>query len=132
MVQSSACSVCLGQYIGDKYPVSLPCGHIFCYECIQQLSPKICPIDRQPFEDSDVRRIYNEGEEETPLEKHQSVGDYLAQVTRRINELETSNQQLLQRETEHQVAITALETQNRQLISDHETELNQQREERNL
>ncbi|XP_055448210.1 tripartite motif-containing protein 65 isoform X2 [Psammomys obesus] len=44
------CSICLGRY---RDPVSLPCGHSFCANCIQDswrcCEEKTCPQCRQPF-----------------------------------------------------------------------------------
>lgn len=44
------CSICLGRY---RDPVSLPCGHSFCTNCIQdswrRCEEKTCPQCRQPF-----------------------------------------------------------------------------------
>lgn len=43
------CPICLGRYCD---PVTLPCGHTFCGNCIQdswRCCEKICPECRQPF-----------------------------------------------------------------------------------
>lgn len=43
------CSICLGPY---RDPVTLPCGHSFCGNCIQdswRCCEKTCPECRQPF-----------------------------------------------------------------------------------
>lgn len=43
------CSICLGRY---RDPVTLPCGHSFCGNCIQdswRSCEKSCPECRQPF-----------------------------------------------------------------------------------
>lgn len=43
------CSICLGRY---RDPVTLPCGHNFCGNCIQdswRCCEKTCPECRQPF-----------------------------------------------------------------------------------
>lgn len=43
------CSICLGRY---RDPVTLPCGHSFCGNCIQdswRCCEKTCPECRQPF-----------------------------------------------------------------------------------
>lgn len=43
------CSICLGRY---QDPVTLPCGHSFCGNCIQdswRCCEKTCPECRQPF-----------------------------------------------------------------------------------
>lgn len=43
------CSICLGRYCD---PVTLPCGHSFCGNCIQnswRCCEKTCPECRQPF-----------------------------------------------------------------------------------
>lgn len=51
------CSICLGRY---RDPVTLPCGHSFCGDCIQdswRCCEKTCPECRQPFpEGATLRR----------------------------------------------------------------------------
>jgi len=47
------CAVCYHQYNeGDHMPVMLPCGHSFCYECVQEMrriARARCPTCRESF-----------------------------------------------------------------------------------
>ena len=98
LFQSNVCAVCMEQYTDGKFPVGLPCGHLFCCQCVKHILDavglNICPIDRQLFSVSHVQRIYNNGEEETPREKLQNVTEYLTQLERKNSELESRNQHL--------------------------------------
>ena len=98
--QSNDCTVCLEQFTDTNYPACLPCGHTICSRCTKRVS-NLCPIDRKGFTQAEVRRIYNNGEEETADQKLQSVAD-------RLKELETRNEELVA----HQ---TGLENRNKQL-----------------
>lgn len=46
------CGVCFKQYNhSEKKPLSLPCGHTFCLECLRQISKHQvikCPFDKVP------------------------------------------------------------------------------------
>jgi len=123
LFQSNVCSVCLAHYTEDNHPVVLTgCGHIFCHPCVQQLvttanssddSLVCCPIDRQPFAMTDVRRIYNTEEGKTPRDNFQDLIDDLTRLELENNEFE-SNNRIRNR------LVNALQTENQ--------ELNQQRE----
>ena len=123
--QSNVCSVCLEQYTDQRHPVTLRCGHVLCQPCSRRVD-NVCPIDRERFEDDDVRKLFNDGEEETPEQKLNSVIDYLARLGRKNNELEEQNRQLI---TTHETQLneqrqinSALEDRNRQLITEQQTQ----------
>ena len=142
LFQSSECSVCLEHYTDEQYPVGLACGHVFCCRCVQRVVERAasnaangdsncyCPIDRQRFVESDVRRIYNEAEEETPGEKLQNVAEFLAQLQQKNSELELRNQQLVNRENQLQQLVTAkisdLKAENQRLVQAHKRQLTEQ------
>jgi len=128
LVQSNECSVCYESYTEETFPVVLACGHIFCNPCVQQIvatanGPNnsevltLCPADRQPFEMTDVRRIYNTEQAKTPREKLEDVMDELSRLELENNEFESTSQ-IRNR------LVDALQTENRELIRD----LKQQRE----
>ncbi|KAF8347624.1 hypothetical protein F5887DRAFT_881870 [Amanita rubescens] len=46
----STCDVCLEQYGADhKAPYSIYCGHVFCLDCINRISPPECPLCRMAY-----------------------------------------------------------------------------------
>ncbi|KAF8996672.1 hypothetical protein BDZ89DRAFT_796060 [Hymenopellis radicata] len=58
VVFPTMCAICLGPY---KDAVSIPCGHIFCEECL--LNVTHCPKCRRPFRDgiphhTAIRRVF--------------------------------------------------------------------------
>ncbi|KAF8066654.1 hypothetical protein FPV67DRAFT_1495829 [Lyophyllum atratum] len=62
---SSCCDVCLEPLTYDepRPPFAIPCGHIFCIECLHQMHPSICPLCRKPFiPDRSKKLITGEGE----------------------------------------------------------------------
>ena len=144
MYQSNECTVCCEHYTDEKYPVVLPCGHVFCWSCVQRLDNN-CPIDRQHFAQSRIRRIYNEGEtpvEETPEQKLQNVADFLTQLQQKNSDLEsrdrrnqdTISDQLKKLDEQREGHRNALirqaadfETLNEQLVEAHDAQMNQQR-----
>ncbi|KAJ7097640.1 hypothetical protein C8R44DRAFT_643327 [Mycena epipterygia] len=47
----SACDVCLEPFGAElKAPCSIPCGHVFCVSCLQNVPRPTCPLCRTPFE----------------------------------------------------------------------------------
>lgn len=48
---SSCCDVCLEllTYDEPKPPYAIPCGHIFCKDCLHTINPRICPLCRKAF-----------------------------------------------------------------------------------
>ena len=45
------CGVCFKQYNhSEKKPLSLPCGHTFCLECLRQISKHTAAIIKCPFD----------------------------------------------------------------------------------
>ncbi|CAK4071299.1 unnamed protein product [Aphanomyces euteiches] len=46
LIEGFVCSICLEK---DVNRVLIPCGHIFCNTCIEQLPRKKCPVCRQDF-----------------------------------------------------------------------------------
>ncbi|KAJ6551218.1 hypothetical protein B0H19DRAFT_164463 [Mycena capillaripes] len=47
----SACDVCLEPFGAElKAPCSIPCGHIFCVNCLHQVARPTCPLCRTPFD----------------------------------------------------------------------------------
>ena len=150
LFQSSECSVCLEHYTTTKYPVGLACGHVFCCSCVKRImnaasaaaADNYCPIDRQRFAMSDIRRIYNDGEEETPGQKLQTVAEFMTQLQQKNTELESQNRQNLGRISrlkrtldeqgaKHQTALNVkaalYQTQCRKLVEAHDAQMNHQR-----
>lgn len=100
LVQSSECCVCFELYTELKYPVALPCGHVFCCHCVQSIvvsarTRGYCPIDRQRFAESDTRRIYNNEEEETPRKNMAKVIEQLQQNNAQLLSLSEQQRKIL-------------------------------------
>ncbi|KAF9042719.1 hypothetical protein BDZ89DRAFT_253374 [Hymenopellis radicata] len=92
---SSTCDVCLNPYVfdgqnTDQSPHTIPCGHIFCRECLQSivsmrsasfLMPTqgngVCPLCRKPFRDmTAVRKLHMDAaptEPEIPSQSEEQV-----------------------------------------------------------
>ena len=53
------CPICLMPFSESSVPCETPCGHRFCFACIDTwLSDhKTCPFDRRPLQKSDIRTI---------------------------------------------------------------------------
>jgi len=71
--QSDKCRICDERYSTEKYPVSLPCGHVICTECERgvsraSLSP-LCPFCRRRYHSGDLRRIFNDAEERSAYQE---------------------------------------------------------------
>ena len=52
LTDALTCGLCLEQYsdeTGEHLPLSLPCGHSFCFKCVGSLQSKCCPNDRTKF-----------------------------------------------------------------------------------
>ncbi|KAJ7468970.1 hypothetical protein B0H11DRAFT_1729506 [Mycena galericulata] len=55
----SACDVCLDPFNAElKAPCSIPCGHIFCVNCLQQLAHPTCPLCRTTFQARHTIRLH--------------------------------------------------------------------------
>ncbi|KAJ7267261.1 hypothetical protein C8J57DRAFT_1067964 [Mycena rebaudengoi] len=47
----SACDVCLEPFgAEEKAPCSIPCGHVFCANCLHHIARPTCPLCRKVFE----------------------------------------------------------------------------------
>ncbi|KIK57325.1 hypothetical protein GYMLUDRAFT_98670 [Collybiopsis luxurians FD-317 M1] len=60
---SSSCDVCLEPYEWDdiqRTPHIIDCGHVFCAQCLDRVSPTRCPVCRKLFLPSEVRKLYVE------------------------------------------------------------------------
>ncbi|GBE84310.1 hypothetical protein SCP_0602880 [Sparassis crispa] len=60
----SLCDVCAEEYGPHNYPHSIPCGHVLCLDCcnniLQKTSPRLtpsCPFCRVQFTSDDIRLI---------------------------------------------------------------------------
>ncbi|KAJ3792869.1 hypothetical protein GGU11DRAFT_692835 [Lentinula aff. detonsa] len=63
---SSRCDICLDPFewnSTDRTPHIINCGHVFCAECLHQVFPTSCPLCRELFEPSEVRKLYVEPSE---------------------------------------------------------------------
>ncbi|KAJ6618161.1 hypothetical protein B0H10DRAFT_1267336 [Mycena sp. CBHHK59/15] len=55
----SACDVCLEPFgVELKAPCSIPCGHVFCVNCLQHIARPTCPLCRTPFEARNTIRLH--------------------------------------------------------------------------
>ncbi|KAJ7220644.1 hypothetical protein GGX14DRAFT_354494 [Mycena pura] len=55
----SACDVCLEPFSADlKAPCSIPCGHVFCVNCLQQVERPTCPLCRKPFNERHMIKLH--------------------------------------------------------------------------
>ncbi|KAJ7251110.1 hypothetical protein B0H12DRAFT_1018771 [Mycena haematopus] len=55
----SACDVCLEPFGAElKAPCSITCGHVFCLNCLQQVSRPTCPLCRTPFDARHTIRLH--------------------------------------------------------------------------
>ncbi|CAL1710963.1 unnamed protein product [Somion occarium] len=58
---SSVCDVCLEPYGWEEQartPHAIPCGHIFCYSCLQLTTPSNCPLCRKAFLPQRIKKIH--------------------------------------------------------------------------
>ncbi|KAJ7071206.1 hypothetical protein C8F01DRAFT_1109541 [Mycena amicta] len=53
------CDVCLEAYTNSA-PYAIPCGHIFCENCLRNVEPSNCPLCRRPFAEDRKKRLYVE------------------------------------------------------------------------
>lgn len=57
---SSCCDVCLEKYTWDdpaQLPYAIPCGHIFCETCLTAITPPNCPLCRNSFDRSTIKKL---------------------------------------------------------------------------
>ncbi|KAH8823173.1 hypothetical protein DL96DRAFT_265221 [Flagelloscypha sp. PMI_526] len=55
----SKCDVCLDQFgLAEKIPTCIPCGHIFCHECFDQLPRQKCPLCQEQFNPGSKVKLY--------------------------------------------------------------------------
>ncbi|KAJ6498582.1 hypothetical protein C8R47DRAFT_971708 [Mycena vitilis] len=55
----STCDICLEPFGADlKAPCSIPCGHVFCVNCLHQLPRPSCPFCRTPFESRQAIKLH--------------------------------------------------------------------------
>ncbi|TFK20056.1 hypothetical protein FA15DRAFT_647531 [Coprinopsis marcescibilis] len=47
---TSSCDVCLDSFSANKVPCSISCGHVFCVQCLEHISPPTCPMCRKAFD----------------------------------------------------------------------------------
>ncbi|KAF7310756.1 RING-type domain-containing protein [Mycena chlorophos] len=58
---SSTCDVCLESFLSLEGEVfAIPCGHLFCLNCLQNIRPPTCPMCRRSFAHERAKRIYIE------------------------------------------------------------------------
>ncbi|KAF9025279.1 hypothetical protein BDZ89DRAFT_1161846 [Hymenopellis radicata] len=59
---SSTCDICYDLYKGapgtPHAPHSIPCGHVFCKECLTSVVPRLCPFCRHPFAVQTIRKLH--------------------------------------------------------------------------
>ncbi|CAA7257507.1 unnamed protein product [Cyclocybe aegerita] len=55
----SSCDICFEIFGQDlKAPCSIACGHVFCIECIAQLTTRLCPLCRSEFDEDSCIRLH--------------------------------------------------------------------------
>ena len=47
LLEANTCTICLQLFFR---PVTLPCGHTFCEECMERIATPVCPVCRAPFD----------------------------------------------------------------------------------
>ncbi|GAW09064.1 hypothetical protein LENED_011193 [Lentinula edodes] len=60
---SSCCDVCLDPYSWQeettlKEPYAIPCGHIFCKECLERTATATCPLCRKRFNRDSIKKLH--------------------------------------------------------------------------
>ncbi|KAJ3739034.1 hypothetical protein DFH05DRAFT_710155 [Lentinula detonsa] len=61
--RSSCCDVCLDPYSWQdestlKEPYAIPCGHIFCKECLERTATSTCPLCRKRFSRDSIKKLH--------------------------------------------------------------------------
>ena len=96
IIQNNDCISCFEHYTEDRFPMVIPCGHILCSECITKL--KMCPLDRQAFEQNKAVQVFNAAEEKSELEKlvdfTDTMRNLMAEKNGKIQKLEEGNKKL--------------------------------------
>ncbi|KAF8654996.1 hypothetical protein AX16_003300 [Volvariella volvacea WC 439] len=66
--RTSTCAVCWEPFgIGEKGPCAIPCGHVFCVDCIRQLERNSCPLCRVDFQPQSIVKLFLGEYTDTPL-----------------------------------------------------------------
>lgn len=53
-----SCEICTEQYKNDTVPACLPCGHVFCNDCLHRINNKACPTCRRTYDTDQIRRVF--------------------------------------------------------------------------
>ncbi|KAJ3759385.1 hypothetical protein FB446DRAFT_633045 [Lentinula raphanica] len=96
--RSSCCDVCLDPYSWQddstlKEPYAIPCGHIFCKECLERTATATCPLCRKRFSRDAIKRLHMdappaEDEDSEIVHKLISAWDDEVEVTNVLEEVE--------------------------------------------
>ena len=76
--QSNECHICEESYTNTKHPTCLPCGHVLCSQCENELhGPTVrdtpCPFCRRRYHAYETRRIYNNADITVEFDRMQAV-----------------------------------------------------------
>ncbi|KAJ6482486.1 hypothetical protein C8R45DRAFT_303164 [Mycena sanguinolenta] len=91
----SACDVCLDPFGAEsKAPCSITCGHVFCVNCLQQVSRPTCPMCRTPFDARHTIRLHIDLDNISPsspdIALPSNADDGARQLQNRITDLATN------------------------------------------
>ncbi|KAF8201315.1 hypothetical protein K438DRAFT_1582265 [Mycena galopus ATCC 62051] len=92
LAPGSACDVCLEPFGAElKAPCSIPCGHVFCVNCLHQVARPSCPLCRTPFDTRQTIKLHIDLDSISPssleLTPPSNADDGARQLQNRITQL---------------------------------------------
>ncbi|KAJ7359069.1 hypothetical protein DFH08DRAFT_844947 [Mycena albidolilacea] len=89
----STCGVCLEPFGPQlKAPCSIPCGHVFCVNCltpVTDLTRHNCPLCRSPFDEQDIVRLHVDDSDTLPFPSHDDEARRLLTEIAAVNNVTT-------------------------------------------